>query len=336
MKRPWPISAAHLPQGPLREASDADDPVLQIVLERAAAGSRPGKREDGHTVCLAIEGGAMRGSVSAGMCVALEAAGLMSAFDRVYGCSAGAVNGSFSASGQAWLGATTYEESANRRFIDARRLVRGKPVVDLELVFDELLALKRPFCRAGLAAGPDFRAVAVSPREQEVRVLSDLREPGEILDAVRASCSVPMLYGNARSFRGEPLVDGGFLESVPYRSALREGATHVLVLRSSPASYRLPPYRKLTELAIRLAGTELVSMLRDRPERYNRDADELEELASHPPGRRPVTQVVVPPGHRLIDTLEMDVRKIRQGLRFGAAAIAARVLARDPEAALAA
>ena len=61
-----------------------------MLLGRAAAGSQPGDRGDQHLVCLAVEGGGMRGSVSAGMCVALEAAGLVPAFDRIYGCSAGA------------------------------------------------------------------------------------------------------------------------------------------------------------------------------------------------------------------------------------------------------
>ena len=45
----------------------------------------------------AVEGRGLRGSVSAGMCVALEAAGLIPAFDRIYGCSAGALNGAFAA-----------------------------------------------------------------------------------------------------------------------------------------------------------------------------------------------------------------------------------------------
>ena len=109
---------------------------------------------------------------------------------------------------------TVYEESASRRYIDARRLVRGRPVVDLELVFDELLARKRPLSRAGLASGPDFRALAVSPRRGRLRVLADLRTP-----ARRESCPRKLLGASAKrptqQFRGEPLVDGGFLESVP-------------------------------------------------------------------------------------------------------------------------
>jgi hypothetical protein len=43
------------------------------------------------------------------------------------------------------------------------------------------------------------------------------------------------LLAVVREFRGERLVDGGLLESIPYHSALREGATHVLVLRSRDA-----------------------------------------------------------------------------------------------------
>ena len=47
------------------------DPVLDVVLRRAACGSTPGRRADGHVVSLAIEGGGMRGVVSAGMCAVL-------------------------------------------------------------------------------------------------------------------------------------------------------------------------------------------------------------------------------------------------------------------------
>ena len=320
-----PASGAGL-RLPLCHPSETNDPVLRVLLARAAAGSRPGDRSDQHLVCLAVEGAGMRGSVSAGMCVALEAAGLVPVFDRIYGCSAGALNGAFTAAGQAWLGATIYEESASRRFINAQQLARGRPIVDLELLFDELLARKRPLCGAGLATGPEFRALAVSPSAGDLRVLSDLRDPDEVLRAVRASCSVPLLSGAPQQFRGEPLVDGGFLESLPYGSALREGATHVLVLRSRAASYRLGPYPRLKELAMRIAGQEFVSMLRARPQRYNREAEELERLASHPPGQPSVTQVTLPRERRLVEHLATDVKQIQECIRLGADAIASLVL----------
>ena len=77
----------------LRGRDEALSRVLRVILERTRAGSRPRERDDEHVVCLAIEGGGMRGAVTAGMCVVLEAAGLAGAFDRIYGVSAGALNG---------------------------------------------------------------------------------------------------------------------------------------------------------------------------------------------------------------------------------------------------
>ena len=56
----------------------------------------------------------MRGAVSAGMCVVLEAAGAVPAFDRIYGVSAGALNGWATAVGQAALGATHYQDAVQR------------------------------------------------------------------------------------------------------------------------------------------------------------------------------------------------------------------------------
>jgi len=40
--------------------------VLRVLAERARAGSQPGRRDDGFRVALAIEGGGMRGTISAG------------------------------------------------------------------------------------------------------------------------------------------------------------------------------------------------------------------------------------------------------------------------------
>jgi predicted acylesterase/phospholipase RssA len=65
--------------------------VVRVLGERGRAGSRPGERSDGFRVALAVEGGGMRGTISAGMAFALDELGLVSAFDAVYGASAGAI-----------------------------------------------------------------------------------------------------------------------------------------------------------------------------------------------------------------------------------------------------
>ena len=56
--------------------------------------------------------------------------------------------------------------------------------------------------------------------------------------------------------------------------------------------------------------------------RYNREAEELETLASDPHGRPRVTQAAVPRECRLVEHLDTDVTQIRECLRLGAATIA--------------
>jgi hypothetical protein len=62
-----------------------------VLAARARAGSQPGRRDDGFRVAPAVEGGGMRGTVSAGMALALDELGLVTAIDAVYGASAGAI-----------------------------------------------------------------------------------------------------------------------------------------------------------------------------------------------------------------------------------------------------
>jgi predicted acylesterase/phospholipase RssA len=308
------------PQLP-RATITADDPLYGALLERTAAHSRPRERADRRVIALVLEGGGMRGAVSLGMCLVLETAGLMRAFDRVYGCSSGAVTGCFAAAGQASEWATSFEDCASREFIDPRRALRGRPVLDLDYLFGRVIP-RHALSEARLAEGPEFRAVAVSATRAELCVLRDFQSAADTLAAVRASCSIPVLTGALRSYRGEPMVDGGLLESIPYRSALREGATHVLVLRSRATGYRATREGRLVEPVLARTQPALVPLLRNCGERYNADAAELEDLHRRSPLLPLVRQVAVPAGSRLVPRLSTDRARIVDSIRLGARAMA--------------
>ena len=299
----------------------ARDPVLDVILRRARAGSVPGRRSDGHVVSLAIEGGGMRGIVSAGMCAVLESAGLIPAFDRIYGCSAGAVSGCFTAAGQAVLWATTFEDLAGRELIDPARIVRGRPVLDLGFLFETVIAKRKPLSEEGLARGPELRAIAASAGDGTLRVLGGFRDTAELLEAVRVSCAIPLIGGVPPAFRGERMVDGGLVEAIPYVSALREGSSHVLVLRSRPTGYRARERSRMAEIAMRRTSLELRTAVRESGALYKRDAIELEELVRRP-GAPAVAQVAVPRASRLVRRLGTDPGRIAESLRLGAAAMA--------------
>lgn len=157
----------------LRAPEEVLSPVWRVVLGRAPAGSRPRERADGHLVCVAVEGGRIRGgAVSAAMGVVLEAAGSTGAFDRTYGVSAGALNGCALAVGQAALSATPYQDAASRGVINRLRPLMGRSVIDFELLFEQLIAARKPLSFDGLASGPEFRALATSLETLSLRVLA--------------------------------------------------------------------------------------------------------------------------------------------------------------------
>ena len=264
----------------------------------------------------------MRGAVPAGMCVVLEAAGLIASFDRIYGCSSGALAGCFAAAGQAGLWATGFEDAACRAFIDPRRALRRQPVLDLDYLFDTVIGQRRPLSAAGLARGPELRAIAVSQRDAGLRVLGGFDGPADALRAVRASCTIPLLAGTPPLYRGEPLVDGGLREPIPYRSALRDGATHVLVLRSRPEGFRTRPGPRPAELAVARAHPELAPLLRSCHARYNEHAAELDALTLRASGAA-VTQIGAPAGARLAGRLSVDAGRVGHSLRVGAERMAA-------------
>lgn len=290
--------------------------VLSIVLDRTESGSRPGARADGHVVALAVEGGGLRGAVSAGMCIVLEAAGLAPAFDRVYGVSAGALNAAALATRQATLTASHFRAAAGRRVINPARALAGRPVVDYDHLFGELIAVRMPLAFANLAGGPQLGALAISLETGALRILRDFRDADELLLAVRSSAALPKLCGPAPVFRGERMADGGIIEPIPYETALREGASHVLVLRSRPAGFRTPSYKLRAERLGLRDDPEALALVAAHQDAYNRQAAWLDRG-----GHERITQVAVPDRTRLVGRTETSPERVAAALSVGAAAM---------------
>jgi predicted patatin/cPLA2 family phospholipase len=308
----------------LAGADEVPGSVLPVILQRVREGSRPREREDEHVVCLAIEGGGMRGAVTAGMCVLLEAVGLTSGFDRIYGVSAGALNGWATAAGQAALGATHYHDAVAHGVVSRTGPLRGRPLVDFDLLFEELIAARKPLSFDRLATGPDFRALATSLDTMSLCVLSGFTDVDEVIGAVRASAFLPRFSGEPPSFRGERMADGSLVEPIPFQTALDEGATHVLVLRSRPVGYRRPAFSEVGEILAVRDDPGLLELLRSRLQTYNRQAAALERDGQH--GGAHVQQIVVPADARLVGSLQANAERVTDALRYGAKAMASAVL----------
>jgi predicted acylesterase/phospholipase RssA len=214
--------------------------VLQAVASRARSGSLPGQRDDGLRIALAIEGGGMRGAVSAGMALALYEHGLVRAFDAVYGASAGAITGAWllSSRPEGLLGWA--EPSYAKALIRWSALLRGRPVVDIRTLIEVVYQTEFPMDFASVLASPvEYHPLATDAATGESTDLRPLvSNPAELRLALRASASLPFLAGPPVELHGRRFYDAGVAESIPFRMALGHGATHVLVLRSRglPAS----------------------------------------------------------------------------------------------------
>ena len=178
----------------------------------------------------------MRGVVSAGMLVGLEELGLLEAFDAVYGASAGAVNGAYFVSGQVGSCIGIYSEDINNsRFISLLRSFTNRPVLSLSYLMDEVMVRRKILDWQSVLDSPvRFKIAASSLSELRVRLLEDFRDREHLFAALRASSSVPLLAGPPAEVDGERFLDALLFEPIPYRTALADGCTHLLVLLTRP------------------------------------------------------------------------------------------------------
>ncbi|MEU9137318.1 patatin-like phospholipase family protein [Streptomyces sp. NPDC048404] len=262
-------------------------PVWGVLTERARTGSRPGARADGHRVALAIEGGGMRGIIAGGMAMALHELGLTNSFDAVYGASAGAASA-------AWLLSTSPESlrfwavpKYARTLIRRSNPLRGRPLVDLHAFYEVLYRYGDQDC-----APMDFASILASDIEYhplatdaETGESTDLRpfigDAAELRLALRASASLPLLAGQPVTLRGRRFYDAGVSESVPYRTALAQGATHVMVLRSRRATDVARPSRSASLIAKTVLRREPAALRQVFLDRETRLAEDDARLTDH-------------------------------------------------------
>lgn len=256
-------------------------PVVQVLLERALSGSKPGARTDPHKIALVVEGGAMRGVVSGGMATGLEALGLRDAFDVVYGSSAGACAGAYFLAGQARSGARLYYEAVNnRQFIDIFRGFQRRAIVDLDFLFDRVLGKQLPLdFDAVQRSGVEFVVLAshvdgehgVDGHVEAVR-LSGFQDVDDLMGALHASCRMPVVGGEPFTYRGLRYWDAAITQPVPINAALADGCTHILVLLTLPRDTRPGKIGLLDRLLLapRVASTSpsLARMYTTRSDRY--------------------------------------------------------------------
>jgi predicted patatin/cPLA2 family phospholipase len=276
-------------------------PVVAALLRRRELGSKPGARTDSKRIALVIEGGAMRGVVSAGMTAAIEQLGLSDCFDEVHGASAGAFAAAFLLAGQAAYLTGIYPYGfGNPVFAGAGSLLRGRPVFDLDYVVHEVWRHQRPLRTDRiLASGIELHLTATDVDTAEQVDLSQLADDEQIRTAILASSRLPWLAGPPVTFRGRRLLDPTLSSAIPI-DAPRRTATDLLVLQTRPHgvahSPLSGPVARLTVGYLGKLNPALVPLVATRSERYDRLSAELAAAAADPTSK-PAICVIRPPAH---------------------------------------
>jgi predicted patatin/cPLA2 family phospholipase len=217
---------------PCRAAREGITEFAEMLLARR--GTLPGARPDEARIALVIEGGGMRGIVAGGAVSALHDLGVTACFDAVYGASAGAMSGAYLLAGTPHAGTRMYaDQLLSSRFIDARRLVRARPLMALDDLIDRLMVTVAPLDEAAVAKHPvPLRIIAGSLTTRGPIVLDE--SFGSLHDRLRASARVPLFAGGPVVLGGHRLIDGSVHEPLSSRRALVDGHTHLLIIRTRP------------------------------------------------------------------------------------------------------
>jgi len=274
-------------------------PVVRVLHDRKrkkaataeATESTTDVDADQKKIALVIEGGGMRGCVTAGMVCAIDYLGLRDCVDIVYGSSAGSIIGAYFVTGQLpWFGPELYYDqltTADKSFIDTNRMFRvlglgalnpkllkdvllrrnaGKPVLSLEFLLEETMQRTKPLNWESFVERQDskihtqpLKVIAAGLQREEALVMNYADKHFESLEelgmCMRASSLLPGIAGpmvniltnhknsekpkfvfrnNLKDDDYEPLADALVYAPIPYEVAVKEGATHMIVLRSKP------------------------------------------------------------------------------------------------------
>ena len=290
--------------------------MLEILKSRLASGSKPGERDDDARVALAIEGGGSRGAYSNGMAAVVDELGLTPCFDAVYGSSAGSLTGAWLLGGQVHWGEIGWGDPRVMRAVTNpwRGLMLG-PVVDTaHLIHTVYEAVPMNFER--IVASPiSFHPLATAGDTGAVLDLNQsIVDKPSLQRALRASTGLPLLSGRPVRLDGRIMLDAGLIEQIPYRSALDQGATHVLVLRTRAADDQAgPPSPVENRIVVRYLNRVAPGAIPAWLGRLDRHREDEKVLAEHPG----ILQIRPADGSPHVNRLSRDTRLLARAVGLG-------------------
>lgn len=194
------------------------------------------------SVCIVLEGGAMRGNFTAGILDVLMEERVPEA-DEIIGVSAGSLCGLSYCSHQIGRSVrinTTY--CTDWRYLSMRSYMLTGDALGTEFMFHKVQDEYDPFdYDAWNARKVRFHVVCTNVDTGQAEY-EEIKSLPEDIDLVRASSSMPMVSRTVEC-RGKRLLDGGTADSIPVQWALDQGFDKIVVVLTQDRTYRKQPLK---------------------------------------------------------------------------------------------
>lgn len=256
---------------------------------------------------LVLEGGALRAIFSSGVCDALLDGNIMT--DYVVGVSAGIAYGVSYVSRQPRRNLEVVTRFApDRRYMGMGNLVdkSNRSYFGLKFAYDTIPNELIPFDYDAFAAYPgEVEAVVTNLDTGKADYLSVPRRD-KASTVLQASCAMPLLFP-IYEIDGQPYLDGGAADSIPWQRAMDKGCDRVLVVLTRPRSYRRKPDQMMRLIHKKYKEyPKFIEAMESRAQRYNESREKLFEMERE--GR---VMVIAPDTTLGVARTERDTEKLR-------------------------
>lgn len=253
---------------------------------------------------LVLEGGGMRGVFTCGVLDYMMDHAIW--FPYGIGVSAGACNGLSYMSRQRGRAKFSNIDLLDKyHYISIRHLWRKRCILDQNLLYDQFPKQILPYDYKAYAENPArFEMVTTSCVTGRACYLEEKQDADRIIAIVKASSSLPYVCP-ITYVDGEPMLDGGIVDSIPVVRAMQQGYDRNVVVLTRNRGYRkkekdikIPHfiYKKYPRLRVALSK---------RCQVYNEQLELVEQLEDEGKIR------VIRPARRMeVDRIETDIKKL--------------------------
>ncbi len=232
----------------------------------------------GKNSALIMEGGAMRGMFTCGVLDVFMENGIT--FDAGAGISAGAIFGCNYKSNQIGRSIRYNKKYSNDpRYCSFKSLIKTGDMYGVDFCYDEIPNKLDVFDREAFAKNPMKFYIGCTDVESGKPVYYLCTDGGEKdLLWMRASASMPVV-SRIVEVDGYKLLDGGMIDSVPYKYMEDLGYNKNVIILTQPRGYRKSKTRILPLVRIFLRKyPEMVEVMKNRHIMYNKQMDELDKM----------------------------------------------------------